>query len=381
MVGTALCPLTNQKPLRTVTIAVSELSAISMRPLFTDTGWNPYIHSVGMRLISLPLTTFFPVWFVGTMNPISHRFPVWCVRIAIFHTKSDKFVFPGQSVSSLCVMILAAPSDSITSLCFSSAGIEARIAVVLDMVPASRLFFSSMYLSTMHSGRCRVLRGRILVIIWEWCYMILQTLTMSLRYFLEKIGLMHPDPKRLISEWRRSIRNEEREINRSLFWALNQQEKIEEEIRALVAKGQRVAAVALTEHLIDIRRAVARLHVAKSHLNTLSLNLRMQLATVHMTGAFQKSTDILISMNKLIQLPETMTAMNSMLREMDSVGMVQDLMDDVLDSGSVDDCEVEEEVDKVIAELTMGIFNSIDIIPTTMPATLHTPTQARVGLR
>ena len=211
--------------------------------------------------------------------------------------------------------------------------------------------------------------------------MILQTLTMSLRYFLEKIGLMHPDPKRLISEWRRSIRNEEREINRSLFWALNQQEKIEEEIRALVAKGQRVAAVALTEHLIDIRRAVARLHVAKSHLNTLSLNLRMQLATVHMTGAFQKSTDILISMNKLIQLPETMTAMNSMLREMDSVGMVQDLMDDVLDSGSVDDCEVEEEVDKVIAELTMGIFNSIDIIPTTMPATLHTPTQARVGLR
>ena len=96
---------------------------------------------------------------------------------------------------------------------------------------------------------------------------------------------------------------------------------------------------------------------------------------VKVTGAFQKSTEIMKSTNQLVKLPQLSATMREMSMEMMKVrasifadeggfglcgsrksGIMEEMMEESLDS--VDDEELEEEadaeVDKVLFELTDG---------------------------
>ena len=73
------------------------------------------------------------------------------------------------------------------------------------------------------------------------------------------------------------------------------------------------------------------------------MNMRTQAATIRMTGAIEKSTTVMHSMSKLVKLPELQKTMTAMSKEMMKMGIIDELMDDAMES--LDPEDMEEEVD------------------------------------
>ena len=78
-----------------------------------------------------------------------------------------------------------------------------------------------------------------------------------------------------------------------------------------------------------------------------------------MTGALQKSTDVMKLVNKLMKLPEINQTMQSMSMEMMKAGIIQEMVNDALEGDDEEEVEEEaqEEVDKILFELTDGFIS------------------------
>jgi charged multivesicular body protein 3 len=76
-----------------------------------------------------------------------------------------------------------------------------------------------------------------------------------------------------------------------------------------------------------------------------------------MAGSIQASTEVMKEMSNLMRLPELQKTMTEMSREMMKAGiideMVQDSLDSVLDEEGIDEI-ADNEVDKIILEITQG---------------------------
>ena len=85
--------------------------------------------------------------------------------------------------------------------------------------------------------------------------------------------------------------------------------------------------------------------------------MKQQLATLRISGALQKSTDVMKSMNSLINIPEMSKTMRAMSKEMEKSGLIEEMMndaiDDVTDFDGMQD-QVDNEVENILYELTAG---------------------------
>ena len=86
------------------------------------------------------------------------------------------------------------------------------------------------------------------------------------------------------------------------------------------------------------------------------MNMRTQAATIRMTGAVEKSTQVMQSMSRLVKLPELQKTMTAMSKEMMKMGIIDELMDDAMESLDPDD--MEEEVDAQV-NIRMADFSRL----------------------
>lgn len=90
-----------------------------------------------------------------------------------------------------------------------------------------------------------------------------------------------------------------------------------------------------------------------------------------MSGSLQKSTEVMVAMQKLVRLPEIADTMRNMSREMTKAGILEEMIEETMES--LDDTEgIEEEaqgeVDKVLWELTDGKLGEAPAVPLSTPA-------------
>ncbi|OQR70692.1 charged multivesicular body protein 3-like [Tropilaelaps mercedesae] len=80
--------------------------------------------------------------------------------------------------------------------------------------------------------------------------------------------------------------------------------------------------------------------------------------TLRVAGSLQKSTDVMRSMQSLVKVPEVAQTMQELSKEMMKAGIIEEMMQDTLDETLGNDEELEEqaqeEIDKVIFEVTAG---------------------------
>ena len=90
------------------------------------------------------------------------------------------------------------------------------------------------------------------------------------------------------------------------------------------------------------------------------MTLTHQVATIKMTKVMSKNAEVMHAMNSLIKLPQLNAQMREMAFEMEKAGLIEEMVGDAMESalGSTDEVEAEadEEVNKVLEELTMGMF-------------------------
>lgn len=90
----------------------------------------------------------------------------------------------------------------------------------------------------------------------------------------------------------------------------------------------------------------------------------------------QKSTQIMHLMNGLVKLPEISQTMQNLSKEMVKAGVIEELVDDAMgeDEEEMEE-EGQEEVDKVLAEITTDLAERAGAAPTTQVRTRTCPVQ------
>ncbi|CCG81882.1 Vacuolar protein-sorting-associated protein [Taphrina deformans PYCC 5710] len=119
------------------------------------------------------------------------------------------------------------------------------------------------------------------------------------------------------------------------------------------------------------------MEMSKATMNSLSMQLNEQLATMKITGALQKSTKMMKEVNTLVKLPELTAIMGRLQMEMTKAGIMDEMVSDTLDLSEFneEEEEAEEEVEKILGELTGEQFESAGKVPTNALPALSQPDQ------
>lgn len=85
-----------------------------------------------------------------------------------------------------------------------------------------------------------------------------------------------------------------------------------------------------------------------------------------MAGSLQKSTEVMQAMQNLVKLPQISATMREMSREMTKAGILEEMIDETMES--IEDTEeIEEEaqseVDRILWEITAGKLGEAPSVP------------------
>ncbi|XP_056151971.1 charged multivesicular body protein 3 [Lampris incognitus] len=183
-------------------------------------------------------------------------------------------------------------------------------------------------------------------------------------------------PKDLINEWSLKIRKEMRVIDRQIRDIQREEEKVKRSIKDAAKKGQRDVCTILAKELIQSRRAVSKLYASKAQMNSVLLSMKNQLSVLRVAGALQKSTEVMKAMQSLVKIPEIQATMRELSKEMMRAGIIEEMLEDTFESmedGEDMEEAAEEEVDKILFEITAGALGKApskvtDALPEMEPA-------------
>lgn len=174
---------------------------------------------------------------------------------------------------------------------------------------------------------------------------------------MEKVKNMlkpRPTPQQQLREWQRRLRNECRVLDRQIRDVQREEKKVEKAIREAAKRNDMGSAKALAKEVVRSRKAVNRLYENKAQLNSISMHLGEIVATARTVGHLSKSTEVMKLVNSLMKAPEVAATMQEFSKEMTKAGvmeeMVNDALDSTLDSEDMEE-EIEEEVDKVLTAI------------------------------
>lgn len=128
-------------------------------------------------------------------------------------------------------------------------------------------------------------------------------------------------------------------------------------LKEAAKKNDKEVCLILAKEVLRARKAINRIHASKAQLNSVVMSMNHQLATLRLAGSMQRSTEVMKSMQQLIKVPEVAQTMRDLSKEMMRAGIIEEMLDDTMEG--LDDQEgleeeAEEEVDKVLWELTAG---------------------------
>ncbi|XP_067838350.1 E3 ubiquitin-protein ligase RNF103 isoform X2 [Heptranchias perlo] len=160
-----------------------------------------------------------------------------------------------------------------------------------------------------------------------------------------------------VTEWSLKIRKEMRVIDRQIRDIQREEEKVKRSVKDAAKKGQKDVCTILAKEIVRSRKAVGKLYASKAQMNSVLMSMKNQLAIARVTGALEKSTDVMKAMQNLVKIPEIQATMRDLSKEMMKAGIIEEMLEDTFESME-DEEEMEEaaemEIDKILFEVTAG---------------------------
>ncbi|GJJ07551.1 hypothetical protein Clacol_001753 [Clathrus columnatus] len=176
-------------------------------------------------------------------------------------------------------------------------------------------------------------------------------------------------PEEKVKNWQRHLRREQRVLDREIKQLDAATYKAHGQLKQLASKGDTKSARILAKEVVRTNKQKNRLHTSKARLGSIDVQLGHQLAMIKVTGALQKSTEIMKLSNSLVKLPQISQTMREMSMEMTKAGIIEEMIDDTIQVD--DDEELEEEADaeveKVLFEVTGGKLGQIGVVGAELP--------------
>lgn len=164
-------------------------------------------------------------------------------------------------------------------------------------------------------------------------------------------------PKDQVREWTSKLRKEQFQLDRQIRAIKREEDKVKKSLKDAAKRGDTDVCKILAKEIIRARHAINRIHTSKAQINSVHMSMNHQLATLRVAGSMEKSTEVMKAMEKLVKIPEISRTMQEMSKEMMKAGIIEEMIEDTLE-GLDDQDELEEEaqqeVDKVLWELTAG---------------------------
>jgi len=167
-----------------------------------------------------------------------------------------------------------------------------------------------------------------------------------------------PSPEEFVKKWKRELKKEERNLDRTLHSIEMEEQKIKRSIKELAKKGDKQnlnSAKTLAKELLRSRKAKENMYKSKAQLNSVGMQLSQNLSMMKVAGIMQKSTQVMAMMNNLIRLPQLNKVMMVMAREMEKAGLIEEILEDAIPDDDELEEAADEEVEKVLEELTIGL--------------------------
>lgn len=180
-----------------------------------------------------------------------------------------------------------------------------------------------------------------------------------------------PTPEEKVRDWQRKLRQEERSLEREVLHLDRAAQKSRMDLKQLAKKGDVKSARILARELVRANKQRDRLISSQARVKSVQMQLQHQLSMVKVTGAFQKSSEIMKTTNQLVKLPQLSATMREMSMEMMKSGILEEMMDETMDAVNDDEeleQEADEEVDKVLYELTDGKLGQAGRVGGELPA-------------
>ncbi|KAJ2007433.1 Vacuolar protein-sorting-associated protein 24 [Coemansia thaxteri] len=176
-----------------------------------------------------------------------------------------------------------------------------------------------------------------------------------------------PTPDEMVRKWRSGIRGQERELDRQLRGIQTEEAKVKRSIKLLAKKNDAASCKSLAKELVRSRKQKDRIFTSKAQLNSIVLELQRQVALLKVAGSLQKSTQVMRSVNQLMRVPQLQATLMEMSKEMMKAGIIEEMTEEMFDSLEDEDLEdeAEEEVQKVLAEVTEGTLGNV--VPMSAP--------------
>ncbi|KCV72740.1 hypothetical protein H696_00319 [Fonticula alba] len=175
-----------------------------------------------------------------------------------------------------------------------------------------------------------------------------------------------PTPEERVKQWRSQLRNETRQLDRQIRDIERQELKAKQTLKEFSKKGQIDSCRSLAKELVMSKNAKNRIIQSKAHLNSVSMQLTQQLSFIKVSGSLAQSAEIMQAMNSLMRVPELSMTMRSMSKEMAKAGIIEEMMDDAMESLDADpdfDEEVSTEVEKILHEVSLGVTGKMARAP------------------
>jgi len=182
--------------------------------------------------------------------------------------------------------------------------------------------------------------------------------------------LYGPTPEERVRAWQAKLRAESRQLDREMRQLDMATSKARQSVKQLASKGDVKSARILAKEVVRSDKQKDRLSVSKARLGSIGIQLSQQLAMVKVTGSLQKSTEIMKLSNALVKLPQLSQTMRQMSMEMTKAGVMEEMLEDTLQMDEDEELEAEadEEVEKILFELTDGKLGQAGKVDDRLPA-------------
>jgi charged multivesicular body protein 3 len=150
-------------------------------------------------------------------------------------------------------------------------------------------------------------------------------------------------------QWERDLRKQGRELDRESQKLIREENKVKNEIKKLAKDPttNKKALIALSRGLVRSQRQREKFLTTKSHLNSIALTIKTQVATASVVGQLEKSNAVMKSLSRVINVPEIAAVTREMSKQMMKAGIIDEMVQEAFE---MDDEEMEEEVEKQVSD-------------------------------
>ena len=171
-------------------------------------------------------------------------------------------------------------------------------------------------------------------------------------------------PAEQAAEWKRKLQDEARNMDKQVRNIQREELKTKLLAKQAAKKGDIASVKLIAREMLRARQTVKRLHTTKAQLNSVAMQINMQMSQLKVTGALARSTHIMQHMNALCNMPQVHAIMQQMSREMTKAGLIEEMVNDTMDSAlddEISDSELDEEVNAVVKQIMEKQMRGTDV--------------------